>query len=66
MAEPRACPTCSGATDVPDGRGGIMPCPDCQPVGRSARAILTGIAESGGRMADAAKARLKAVVDDRA
>lgn len=25
-----ACPVCSGATDVPDGRGGIMPCPECQ------------------------------------
>lgn len=26
----RACPTCSGATDIPDGKGGIAPCPDCQ------------------------------------
>lgn len=25
-----ACPTCSGATDVPDGKGGIKPCPECQ------------------------------------
>lgn len=24
------CLTCSGATDIPDGRGGIKPCPDCQ------------------------------------
>jgi hypothetical protein len=45
-----ACPTCSGATDVPDGKGGIKPCPDCSDVRRSEGQCPTSVNNSARAM----------------